>query len=372
MLKFIKTFSVFVGTIIGVGIFGLPYVALKAGFPTTLIYLLFLFLIAVFLHIIYGKVAVGTKELHRLPGYVGEYLGPAWKNLSFFIIGLGLVGALLAYLIIGGGFLNSIFSSYFGGNFLIYTLFFFISGSYLIFRGIKAISLIELPILAAFYTILALFFWKARPFIDPSYFKGVNLKFSFLPYGPILFSLWGLSVIPELKEMLEGRMESLKKVIIAGILVSAVTYLAFIFVVFGSSGPLTSEDAISGLGNIFGSNTIKLGFLFGVFTAFDSFVILGLTLKKIFQYDFGVSHKTAFLLTILMPLALFLAGIRRFIDVIGFTGAVAIGSEAIIVVFLYREFLRKKFSREMSIFYYFLPIFFVFGIIIESFYFFSR
>ena len=78
-MNFLKALSVFLGTVIGVGIFGLPYVALKAGFFVTVFYFLFMVLIAVSIHFLYAEVALGTKGIHRLPGYVEKYLGEKWK-----------------------------------------------------------------------------------------------------------------------------------------------------------------------------------------------------------------------------------------------------------------------------------------------------
>ena len=73
-MKFIKALSVFVGTIIGVGIFGLPYVASKAGFFVILFYFLAMSIIAIVIHLLFSKVALGTETLYRLPGFVGEYM----------------------------------------------------------------------------------------------------------------------------------------------------------------------------------------------------------------------------------------------------------------------------------------------------------
>ena len=369
MFKFLKALSVFTGTIIGVGIFGLPYVASKAGFFIVLLYFFLLAGIIIIIHLIYGKIALGTEKLCRLPGYAGEYLGSFWKKFAFLITGLGLTGALLAYLIIGGEFLNLFFTPYFGGNNLIYTLLFFSLGVFLIFRGIKTISQIVFLLLLVFFAILALFFIKAVPFIDLSYFKALDLKFITFPYGVILFALWGATLIPEVKEILGGDAKALKKVIISGISLAAITYLFFIFIVFGASGPHTSQEAISGLSSTLRENVIRLGFLFGVITCFTSFIALGLTFKKVLWYDFGLSRNLSWLIACFLPLFLFLIGFRQFLDVIGVTGAIALGCEAILIIFIYRAFLKKKFAQKMNSLLYFLPIFFILGVFFEIFYF---
>lgn len=372
MIKFIKALSVFAGTIIGVGIFGLPYVASRAGFFVVLFYFFLMTGVTIAIHLVFGKVALGTETLHRLPGYAGEYLGNKWKKISFLVLGSGLTGALLAYLIVGGEFLKLFFAPYFGGNFLIYTLIFFGAGTYLIFRGIKSIAQTEMILLAVFLAIVVLIFVKAYSFINLSYLKNIDLKSFALPYGVVLFSLWGSAIVPEIKEMLKGDWKLLRKVIISGILLAAITYLFFIFIVFGASGVNTSKEAISGLAYTLGDNIVRLGLIFGVITCFTSFLTLGLTLKKIFLYDFGLSSKLSWFIACFFPLFLFLIGLREFIDIIGLTGAVAIGCEGIILVFLYREFLKKKLSQKMNPLFYILPIIFVLGVFFEILYFIIR
>lgn len=355
----------------------MPFVAFKAGFFIVFFYFLFMASVVVLVHLLYGEVILATKEIHRLPGYVGQYLGQEWKRIAFIIMVVGLIGALLAYLIIGGEFLGFLLGPFLGGNSILYTLLFFTLGAYLVFRGIKSISRVELSLFIILLIILIAFFIKVFPLVDIDYLKTIDLKFLTFPYGVILFSLWGASVIPEIKEMLARKISkkdkvrlSFKKVIFWGVAIATIIYLFFIFMVLGASGPNTSKEAISGLQVALGENIIKLGFIFGVIACFTSFLTLGLTLKKMLWYDFGLSKNIAWALTCFLPLILFLLGMREFIEIIGFTGAVAIGLEGIMIVFLYKEFLRRKFSKKMSPAFHLLTIVFILGIVFETVYFF--
>jgi len=363
-MKFLKALAIFLGTIIGVGIFGLPFVAFKTGFFIVVGYFVAMAIVAILINVIYGRVVLGTNENHRLPGYVQEYLGSRWKKFSFFVMALGLTGALLAYLIVGGQFLFSYFGSLLGGNVILYTLLFFAIGAFLVFRGVKSISSIELILLCILFFILATFFIKAFPFIDINNFQGFNLGYVFFPYGVVLFSLWGTSVIPEIKEMIHESNISLNKIIVSGILISAIIYIFFIYIIQGGSG-IVSEDAISGLEASLGSNVIRLGFLFGIIACFTSFITLALTLKKVLWYDFGLDKNLSWFLTCFFPLGLFFLGFRKFIDVIGFTGAIALGIEGMIIVFLYRQYLRKRLCKRMNPLFYLLSGIFLLGIVLE-------
>lgn len=368
--KFLKALAVFVATIIGVGVFGLPYVALKAGFFIVVLYFLLMAGVAIAIHLFLGEVSAGTEGLHRLPGYVEKYLGGSWKTISLFVAGLAITGALLAYLIVGGEFLALILAPYFGGSVLIYTLLFFTAGAFLIWRGIGMMSRIEIFLGTAFLAIIILFLIKTFPFINTDYLKSVNFQFFAFPYGIVLFSLWGLAVVPELKEILDADRHLLKKVIISGILLSTLAYLLFTFAVLGASGSQTSPEAISGLSRVLGRNMVALGLLFGVIACFTSFLPLGLTLKKILWYDFGLNPSFSWLIACFLPLILFLAGFKKFITVISLTGAIAIGLEGIIVIFLYKEFLKKKFSKSINPLAYILAGLLILGIFFETYYFF--
>jgi len=372
MSNFIKALSVFVGTIIGVGIFGLPYVASKSGFLVLLFYFLVIGAVGLVIHLIFGDIIVGTKEKHRFPGYVYKYLGKRWGRASLISMCFGLFGAQLAYLIIGGTFLQGLMGSVLGSNILIYVLIFFALASYLIYRGIKGIALAEFLIAILFFVLLLFFCFWAVPQVNPLNLFNFDFDYFILPYGIVIFALWGSSILPEVKEILKGKRKDLRKVIFSGILISFATYLLFAGLVVGISGSLTSEDAFSGLTNKLGTGIIKLGYLFGLITCFSSFISLGLTQKKIFFYDIRISKNISWLISAFIPLILFLIGLRQFIQIIGLTGALSVGMEGFIVILLYRAYLKKKYSRKMNPAYFLLSLFFLFGVIAQIFYMFFK
>ncbi|MDO8264832.1 MAG: aromatic amino acid transport family protein [Candidatus Parcubacteria bacterium] len=376
-LKFFQALSVFVGSVVGVGIFGLPYITSKAGFPVMLFYFLILSVVSVSIHLLFAEIILGTEKDYRFPGYVGKYLGPKWKTISFISMWLGLTGALLAYLLVGGEFLRLLFASFvkvslipFENSIIPVTLF-FIAGAIVIFKGIKTFSRLELPIFIGFFAILIIFFKNAFPYINFGYFKTVDLNFFFFPYGAVLFSLWGAAIIPEIKDLTGNNQNLLRKVIIYGFLIAAVTYIFFIFTVFGATGPNTSEEAIAGLVGILGPSVIVLGLIFGIINCFDSFVGLGLSLKNIFMHDLGFSKNFSWLIACFFPFLLYLAGVKEFIKIISLTGVFAIGTTGIITVFLYKKFLENKGTRMNPVLYG-LSLFLIIGIVIEIIYFFFK
>lgn len=372
MITYWRALSVFAGTIIGVGIFGLPWVAYKSGFWLLFLYFLILSVVAIVVHLIFGDICLSVKTKHRFPGYVRLYLGRRWGRLAMLSVCFGLLSAQLAYLIVGGGFLTNLLQPYIGGGELIYVFSFFILGSLLIYKGIKSISLTEFLVLIFFFSVLFLFLIKSSPFIKLDNFSSFNPGFLFLPYGVVIFSLWGGSIIPEIKEMIGGNRKLLRKVIISGIILSAVTYLFFTIIIVGVSGSNTSTDAFSGLVSKLGPDIIKVGYIFGIITCFSSFLTLGLTLKKVFSLDMNVSERNSFAFAVFLPFILYLVGLDNFIEIIGLSGAITLGIEGIITILVYKKVLKKKFSRRMHPLYYLFPIFLLGGLVIEIIYFLRR
>lgn len=127
--------AVMVGYIIGVGMFGLPFLVSRAGLLSFIILIAVLGLVQYLLHLIYANLIVVTEGYHRMPGYAEIYLGRRGKIIVFIAKLVGNCGALLAYIIITGIFLNQLLEPRFGGNEFIYaSILFFCRSHYSVFR----------------------------------------------------------------------------------------------------------------------------------------------------------------------------------------------------------------------------------------------
>ena len=349
--KLFYPFAIFTGTIIGVGLFGLPYVALQSGVFTVVALFVLIGALVVLIHLLFGEVVLRTPGVHRLPGYVNIYLGNKSKTAVLFTTIFGYFGALLAYLVIGGEFFWGLLSPSLAGEQWLYTSLFFGAGSLLIWRGTKSIAKVEFWFLGLFFVLLLFLGLKGGSQIDLNNFVLFNSKNIFLPYGVIIFSLWGLPVVPEVRELLQGNEGKIKNVFISGIILAALTYLSFIFIVLGISGGWTTSDALLGLREFLPNSIVNLGLFFGVITTFTSFLTLGLTLKKIFYYDYKKPKPVAWLLACGMPLLLYILGFDEFILIISLVGAVAMGTEGVLVFLMHQRAKRvgKRLNPEYEI-----------------------
>lgn len=359
--------AILTGTIIGVGLFSLPYVTSKVGILVMLLYFLSLGFLVILVHLFFGELSLKTPDFKRLPGFAKLYLGEWGKRISLITITFGFLGAILAYLIVGGKFLENLLSPIFGSGNFIYTFIFFIAGAVLIFFGIKAIAKIEFWGLMLFFLILLAIFIKGVPFIEMDNLltnNAENVSDFFLPYGVILFSLWGIALIPEVEEMLGKRKKMLKKTILIAILIAAAIYLFFVLLILGITGAQTTESAMIGLQKFLGEGMVNLGLLFGLITTFTSFIVLGLTFKKVLWYDLGIKKHLSFIIACFIPLSLFLLGIQNFISVISFVGGITCGIDGILILLMY-----KKIRPDRKFLVYPMSLIFLIGIIYAIVYF---
>ncbi len=364
--KIIYPVAVISGTIIGVGLFSLPYITLQTGFWIVLAYFLVLGAIIIKVHLCFGEVALKTPDFKRFPGFVKHHLGKNFQKVALFSNIFGFLGAILAYLIVGGEFLKNLASPFMEGSAEFYTLIYFIPAALLILFGVKAIAKVEFWGLVSFFVILALIFLRGMHAITPSNFlTSANLSHFFLPYGAILFSLWGAALIPEAEEMLDRNKKLLKKVIPISIILPVVVYLFFIYLILGITGENTTESALTGLRTYFGDGVVTLILLFGLITTFTSFIALGLTLKKVFWYDLKANRHLAWAATCFVPLALFFLGVKSFIPVVSFIGACLLGIDGILIMLMY-----KKIRPEKKLVAYLLSLVFLGGIVYQVVYFF--
>ncbi|MDI6883171.1 MAG: aromatic amino acid transport family protein [Patescibacteria group bacterium] len=366
--KIIYPLCLLSGTIIGVGLFSLPYITSKVGIWIMAGFFLVLGSLVILVHLFFGELALKTPDFKRLPGFAKIYLGNLGEKIAFVSTILGLLGAILAYLIVGGEFLKGLLSPIFGGGTTPYTFLYFVLGAILIYFGIKAIAKVEFWGLILFFLILILIFFRAKNLINIEnlFIENCKLKIEnlFLPYGPILFSLWGAALIPQVEEMMRGHKTLFKKIIPLAILIPVLIYLFFIFLILGITGIQTSESALVGRGNFLNREIISLVLFFGILTTFTSFVALGLTLRNVFEYDLKIKDNLSFALTCFPPLILFLAGFKNFIAVISFVGAIALGIDGILILLM-----RKKIKPKRTALIYSLILILLVGIVYEIIYF---
>ncbi len=335
--KFFYATAVLVGSMVGVGIFGLPYAFAQAGFGVGMGLLVAIGLATLLIDLMYGEVILRTHAQHQIMGYARLYLGPSAQRLLFFsAVLMGYVG-LLAAIIISGGFLNTLLSPFFYAPVATYSVLFGVVLSLAVLRGIKTVSHVELFFSGLFVAVMGLILFAGWHSIHLSNFTGFNRANLALPYGVLLFAFGGLLAVPIQRQLLVGQERKLWSAISLAVLFTAGLYAVFATTVVGVSGLTTTSDAVSGLYQFLGSNITILISLFGAFAITTSFLMLASAMTSTFHQDFKIHRFNAWLLVVAPPMVLFLAGIRTFIGIISLAGGVALAIEQILVVFLYAK-----------------------------------
>jgi tyrosine-specific transport protein len=335
-----EAIATLVGLIIGAGILGIPYVVAKSGILIGALNILAIGLVMIFVNLFVGEIVLRTKGNHQMAGYAEKYLGKKGKWLMAAAVILGNYGALLAYIIGEGQALSAIF----GGNALYFSLGYFLIVGLIVYRGLKAVEESELYFVSAFILLVIVIvgFNLANMNLGNIPISDGNF---FLPFGVVLFAFLGMMAVPEMHEELKNNWKNMKKAIIIGSIIPIIIYFVFGLSIVAVTGINTTEVASVGLGQAIGKHMIILGNLFAAFTMATSFIAIGLALKETYNFDFRIDKNASFLLTVLPPLVLFLAGFNSFIGVISFVGSFSGGVIGILIVLMLWN-AKKRSERE--------------------------
>ncbi len=339
--RFLEAVATLVGTTIGAGVLGIPYVVAQSGLLVGLLHIIIIGTAVILVNLMLGEVVLRTKGNHQLTGYAGKYLGTTGKRLVTITMTAGIYGALLAYVIGTGISLNAILPQL---PPLAGSLIFFAIVSAIVYFGLEAVEKSELLLTSVTVTVIITIIVAAvmSGKFSAANLAGVNLKNAFMPYGVVLFAFLGAVAIPEMKEELGKSRKLLKKAIIIGGLIPLILYTLFTVAVIGISGAATGQIATTDLGARLGELMGIFANLFAILAMSTSFIALGLALKEMYVYDYKIHKKTAWILTCTVPLAAFLLGIHSFIAVLGIAGAVAGGTEGILLVKMHSKAQEKK------------------------------
>lgn len=343
MLGFNKNsiFALFIliGTIVGAGIFGFPYVVSKSGILPALFYFVVLGGMMILLHLFFGEIFLRTGEECRLVGLARKYLGKWYGRLTTFSVIFGTTGALLAYIILAGKFISIMLSFKVDVDPVYCSLFFALALVPFIFKGTKLVARAEVLTNAVFFLIIFVIFIIGIPKINLHNFSLISLPDILLPYGVVMFSLVGFSAIPEAEAILKGPDEkkNLKKIILLTFGFIIAFYMLFTFVILGISGKETSVDVFGGLIPFLGPEIIFFGALAATITVADSFLVVALYLRNSLIHDQKFPKILANSFVGFLPLILFLLGFRSFIGVIGTLGTIIGVIEGIIIILLFKK-----------------------------------
>lgn len=332
-----------VGAIIGVGVLGLPYAFAQSGVAIGLLFLTVVGLLLTALQLMFSEVCLQTEGKHHLVGLVNIYLGTKWRWVALVAASFGIWGAMIAYMIVGGRFLHILLSPIFGGQEFVYSILVWLIGTALIYRGLRFASKVEVPIVLVLLFLFVFIMLVCVPEIHPQNYFTFDLNKFFTPYGVVLFSMAGAGIVPEMVQLL-GRRDGKKYLglsVVIGMSIILLLYAGFSLAVVGVTGVATTEAAFDGLIPILGDSFMIVTTILGSLTILSIYLVLGIEMLDVFKIDFHLKHKTAWLILSLVPIVLFLLGVREFISLVSFIGGVFGGTLGILIALTYWKMKHK-------------------------------
>lgn len=333
-------FATLIGTTIGAGIFGIPYVVAKAGFWTGILVIILVGIIVCVISLYLSEILLRTKEHHQLPGLAEIYLGKTGKLLMSSAMIIGIYGALIAYSIGVGEALFSVLNL---NKMMISILFISIFG-FIMYFGLKIFEGFEEILTSLVILLVTAIAILSFASIKPENLSGFNLKNIFIPYGVILFASLGIYAIPEMKKELTNKL-FLKRAIITGISVAVIVYIIFTTLIVGITGSETTEVASVGLGNKLGGNIRFLVNIFVVLPLTTAFLSLSFALKDSYKSDYKINNFISWLMVIIVPVIFTLVQLVGFVRVMEISAVVGDGLMLTLITIMHSK-AKKLGVRE--------------------------
>lgn len=330
--KLFSAVAVLVGTTVGAGFLGIPYVISKTGAIPGIAILIAIAALMFLVKLYLGEVILRTNGNHQLAGYAERYLGKTGKFLMFLAMFFGIYSALVAYLIAEGQSLSFIIFGFDKYAFVLSLLFWAImSGfTYVGLSALKKYERIAMIVVLSLVALIAIVFLKNISLANLSYINSSNI---FLPFGVILFSFLAFSAMPEVKRVLSGQEKLMKKTIFLGIAIPFIIYVVFSLIVVGVFGRNVPEVATLALGRGFS--------VLGVITMFTAFFSGSIAIRDMFRFDFKFGRFIGWILCSLIPLALFLTvyflKFASFIQILSVAGIISGGLTGILVLLMNKK-----------------------------------
>lgn len=355
---FLVAISILVGTCIGAGFLGIPYVASKVGFFPAIAYIILLGIVILFVNLYLGEISLRTKGNYQIPGYAEKYLGKTGKNISKFATLFVIYSAVIAYMMgIGESISFLIFNN--SGYIILFGVFVGLFMSAMLWKGLPVLKRFEKIGVGMILTLLVLIFIIFIKDVNTINLLTFNLSSIFLPFGVVLFALLSFHAIPEVRLVLHNNEKKMKKVLIASVLIVVLFYSLFTFLVVGSQGANTPEIATLSLGSIF--------IILGIFAMFTSYLALGNALIQDFMFDDNFKKKKAWFLTSIIPILIFVfiklvaSEFFSFTKILSIGGSVSGALIGILVLFIIKK-AKQKGDRKPE---YSIPLnWFITGLLI--------
>jgi amino acid permease len=354
----LKAYFIIVSTIIGLGIFVLPYSFWQSGYYF-FFWLIFWFFAFLILHLVFGEILFQTKEKHNLPGLAGIYIHPLMKHIVWFFDYFGMLGVFLIYFIALVKFWSLILSL----NPLVIKILVAFFNLYFIFKDLRVFSQMESILTIGILIVFSLIVFMILPNFN---FQNIRLALKndfqpILPYGILLFALSGTSALPIVFDLIGKNKKTYLKINFLSLLTVILLYLVYIFAVVGFLDGEVSEESLQSLAPYLPKSFLIFSVLFVSLNI--TFIDMAFYLKRGLIYDYKISPKIANLIMFvsILPLAFFEP--FSLIKLINLVSEIFLGFNLMVLLLIYLKLKTKEYFILPNFLILILALIFLLGII---------
>lgn len=335
---FLFAVAMLAGTIMGAGIFSLPFVAGSVGLSLGLFYLALFAGVYCALHLMFAHILSDEHGKHDLPHVVEEYLGETAGRIASFTVLTELLLVLTAYLALAPSF----FAVMFGAPHTLTTLLFWAVSSWFIFVSLRTLGLADVIGVAVLMGVVGMtYIFSIGHASAQASVHGISWFAYLLPFGPLLFAMSGrpaiFKVVEEWRASHAARKPfSLYAAITWGTLIPVAIYALFVVAVLKLTAT-PSTDALSGLVGVLPRFAYFALGAMGIIAIWKSYFMIGANIRDILRRDMSVSDIESAVIVLVVPLLLYAFGAREFLSIVGFIGGVFLALEGVFIVAVWRK-----------------------------------
>ncbi|HDM67265.1 MAG TPA: amino acid permease [Thermoplasmatales archaeon] len=329
--------AILIGTQVGAGVLGLPYVASKVGLIPAFGVIVAVMLLMLSTALIVLKLSAEMRGA-QMSTIAQRTLGRIGGWVMYLSIVLMSFGALLAY--VAG--MGSVFANLFGVDDTIGAIIFWVLASTIIYLGLEASGKTELIMS---YIMLTLFIGIAGMLLPHAELEnGLYVEISGIlsMTGVAIFSLGCHTIIPDVYKGI-GDYDKTKKVVIGSFLIPTIIYTIFMIVFLLVFGRETPQIATQGLEIIYGRIGNIIGNIIPLIAITTSYIGVGLAQQSNSREFLRLRKPVAWSITTIPPIIVYLLGIKNFADVLAFAGDT--GDMLAFIILPILIILKKRFSK---------------------------
>ncbi len=352
-VRLAKAVSIIVGTVVGAGVLGLPYVVSKTGFMAGALLIAAVYAMMLALGIMIEELSLRHPG-HQLVDIARECLGVAGEAAVFLFLVASIMAALAAYYV---GFARIVAQLYGGVPLL---------GAYILLailvvvavRGLSVADEAELIVTLVMLALIAAIIALLAPRVDVSALMNARWTGITGVFGVAVFALYGHMVIPEVVEEVGRRKWMASKAVALGIAIPAAMYVAFTAVMIGvfKKPPQVATIALQQVSPILGA----LGLGFAALAILSSAIGNALALRDIVVEDLRKSPLLA-VIGVVAPL-LIIYTTAGFADILSIAGTYGVGGVCAIMCFSYA---RRGGSKKLRVVAVVLAVIFIIAAMAE-------